>query len=249
MSKSFPNPVCQILFPLACALTFVAPAHLTSSPSSSSFLEAQELLRQLYPELKDKHYVMTVELNGAFDINWISTPRFSVEVGHSERGHEHYTVDRSGVPHIREEKPVLGALLGFDSEGLLESLHVNSPEIVFGKKNEALRQLVDSHREWNDADVIHALKRSGVKYGPEQRDAFLQIAPFGTLEPFIGGAFQIESVEFNLRHQQPSGSLANLYWEVQGVSQTPTGKRLHWTIVCEPFGGRLTSIIRNPGTL
>lgn len=249
MSKSFPNPVRLILLPLACALTFVVPAHLKSSTSSSPFLEAQELLRQLYPELKNKRYVMSVELNGAFDMNWTSTPRFSVEVGPSERGHEHYTVDRSGIPHIREEKPVLGALFGFDSEGLLETLHVNSPEIVFGKKNEALRKLVDSHREWNDADVIHALKGSGVRYGPEDRDAFLQIAPFGALEPFIGGAFQIESAEFNFRHQQPSGSLANLYWEVEGASQTPTGKRLHWTIVFEPFGGRLTSIIRNPGAL
>jgi hypothetical protein len=208
-------------------------------------LQAEQFLRKLYPELAGHAYVMSVELSGALDLDWTSMPRFTVEVGPGERGHRTYEVDRSGKLHVVTPEPVLGALFEFDPDGSLESVHVNSPQILSDTENEHLRKLVDSHKEWTDAQVLAALKQSGAKFCPEDREAFLNKLPLETLRPFIGVA-HVESAEFRLRHQQPTGALALLYWEVVAQSVAPTGKLARWTMMFEPIGGRMMSILRQP---
>jgi hypothetical protein len=67
--------------------------------------------------------------------------------------------------------------------------------------------------------------------------------PIGALEPFIG-RLRIESAEFFLRHKQSPRSLAELYWEIDGTSILPDGEEAHWSLILEPFAGRLLSLSR-----
>jgi hypothetical protein len=227
-------------------LCILATARLTGASEPKPpfpLLEAEKFLRQLYPELGGRGYIMSVELSGAFDLDWTSMPRFSVELGPTELGHVQHSIDRSGKLNVVGQEPVLGALFEFASDGILQATHVSSPGILSDARNERLRKLVDSHRDWSDTQVIESLKKSGIKFGPEDREAFLRNLHLDRLQPFTGN-LHVESAEFRLRHQQPSGSSALLYWEVDVVSQEPSGNPAHWTLIFEPVGGRLSSVVR-----
>lgn len=229
---------------MLCVPTLLSSARSTEGEFSFPLLQAERFLRELYPELESKGFIMTVELDGAFDVDWTSMPRFSVDVGATERGHKQYGVDQSGKLHVHEQEPVLGALFEFAPDGVLQAVHVNSRRILSDNQNQQVRRLVDSHAHWNDAQIIEILKQSGAKYGPGDKEAFLAQIPIEKLRPFIG-TIHIESSEFRLRNPQPSGSAALLYWEVEATSAESGANRVRWTLICEPIGGRLISVMRH----
>lgn len=106
----------------------------------------------------------------------------------------------------------------------------------------ANRRPHDAH--WNDAQIIEVLKKSGAKYGPEEKEAFLAQIPIEKLRMFIG-TVHVESSEFRLRNPQPSGSGALMYWEVEATSAESGPNRVRWTLIFEPIGGRLISVMRH----
>jgi len=59
------------------------------------------------------------------------------------------------------------------------------------------------------------------------------------------GDFNVDSIEFHLRHEQPSGSLVELYWEANVSSTMRGGRLLNWNLTFEPLGGNLISIVRH----
>jgi len=247
MRKSLPRVIswCVIGLLTVAVFQFETGGRTPSGVASDAtqLLRAQQLLRALYPELRNKNYVMSVEASGAFDMDWTSLPVLSVEIGPAEKGHKEYIADKSGTLRTVQESPVFGAMVALDTYGRVLDLSARARDILSGEKNEGLRKQVDSHRQWTSSQVGAALKDAGAKFGPDNREALIQAIPREALEPFIG-QFQVDTVEFRLRHEQPSGSLAELYWEAVAVSQDPGGKPMHWSLLFEPFGGKLTSIIR-----
>jgi len=102
---------------------------------------------------------------------------------------------------------------------------------------------VDSHHGWTDLQVENALKKAGAQFGPSDRDALIRALPRDALEQALG-PFKVASSEFRLRHEQPSGSLADLYWELVVSSTTTEGRPLRWSLALEPFTGRVADIVR-----
>jgi hypothetical protein len=211
--------------------------------STSPISTARILLHQLYPDLDDKGYIAEIELSAPFDRAWTSTPEFSFIISRRSASFGRPPSPPVGAQTVIKSEHVVQALFGFDSVGIIEDLHIHSAEVVFDTKQDEIRKLVDSHRSWSDAQVEAALKKAGAQFGPSDQEAFSKHLPRKELEMLLGD-FKVDSTEFRLRHQQPSGSLAELYWEVNVSSTVRDGRLLHWSLTFEPFTGKVISIVR-----
>jgi hypothetical protein len=76
----------QLQYPF-CILSTTRLTGASEPKPPFPLLEAEKFLRQLYPELDSRGYVMSVELSGTFELDWTSMPRLSVELGPTELGH------------------------------------------------------------------------------------------------------------------------------------------------------------------
>jgi hypothetical protein len=138
-------------------------------------------------------------------------------------------------------KPIeiaLRAQFDFDREGRILGVSIAGDSLANGRKNERIRDIVNAHRDWSDRQVVQALKKQGAKYGPDDRAAFLAALPLAKLEPFLGN-LRVRSVEFSLRHDQPGGSFAELWWNVETEVTAPNGELSNCSLNLEPFEGKL----------
>ena len=208
------------------ALLFVAPV-FSQDVSQDQFAKiavAQRFVRALYPEVKDKGYVMTIVASGPFDSDWDSPPDFGISVGPTEQRLNSGVNAQSELNRYWEKPEILRAGFHFRKGGRL----VESASVEFSPLESRFKLIeaeVNSHQQWSDEQVIAAMKKAGAKFGPNDRDALMAVVPLAALEPFIG-KFQIQSSEFHLRHEQSPRSLAQLYWEVDGESVRQMRKRL-----------------------
>lgn len=200
----------------------------------------KEFLLAFYPELEGQHLIMTVSADGPLDVSG-SFYTFSVEVGRTSKTSPQV---RLLPPEMRE--PIHVGLFLFDpADGRVWKFTTGS-ELVNANKNEALRNSVEAHPEWPDEQVVQALKDAGARYGPNDKDAFVQMIPLNKLEKFFG-KLRIKSVEFKLRYpQREEPPLAELYWSVHLDGRGPRGRRATYHLTFEPFEGKLTSLWRLP---
>ena len=198
---------------------------------STTVLFAQETLRALHPELTGKGYFMSITTFGSFDVPWTSIPPFDVDIGRTETGYME-------IPH-----PVLNAHFQFGPDNILDDVSFRSPKAALEIKNDQIRKQVDSHQSWSDKEIAEALKEAGARFGPNEGAELLRVVPLNVLEPFIG-SMHIDSTEFRLRYQQKPKSLAELYWVIVGHADVGAGHAVEWSIICEPFEGKIVSITR-----
>jgi hypothetical protein len=208
------------------------------------FATAQSFLKAVYPGLEKKDYVMTVDVFGAFDTDWVGMPPFGVEIGSAEQGHEDLVGGNSTrSAQTVKRKPVLTASFNFDQIGLVE-VHIHSESVTLDSENEKMRQIVNVHQGWSDQQVTTALRQAGAHFDPERREHLLRNLPTEALKPLIG-ALQVDSAEFRVRHQQEPTSIAELYWVIEGHSEMGDGRKFEWELRCEPFNGELISVARS----
>ena len=216
-----------------------AVAQETPQDQFDKVATAQRFLRALYPETRDKNYIMNIAASTQFDYNWAFLSDLDVWIGPSDRR----SGDTNPPGHAYWKKPqVLSALFQFrTSDQFVDQVSIQF--VPLESKLEAVRAQVDTHQQWSDREVIAVLERAGAKFGPNNENALRKEVPIDAIEPFIG-KFRIESAEFSLRHKQAPRSLAELYWEVDGTSILPNGRAARWSLVLEPFAGRLQSLTR-----
>jgi hypothetical protein len=207
--------------------------------------EAQRIVQTLYPETRGKGYAVLFSVGGTYDRAWKNLPRLelailetnstpSIELLLGEKGRKYKPLD-----------PELIASFGFDKDGRIESVTIHGDALANDKKDKQISELVNTHRNWSDAQVVRALKEAGAKYGPEDKDSFLASLPLKDLEEFLG-KLTIKSAEFQLRHDQPGGPIPELWWTVEAESRSTGGKTQIFTLILEPFAGKLNHIIRAP---
>jgi hypothetical protein len=228
------------------AMLLVVPA-FSQRTSPSQFTElgvAQRFLRALYPELKDKKYVMTIIASSQFDSDLSYLPTFGISVGPTEQMLRSTADAELQSNRYWEKSEVLRASFQFRKSGeLIDNVYIEFTPLK--AKSKLLLDQVNSHQQWSDQQITASMKKAGAKFGPNDQSALLKEVPTEALEPFIG-QFRIESSEFHLRHKQSPRSLAELYWEVDGESELESGQKAHWTLIFEPFAARLTSLSRYP---
>jgi hypothetical protein len=108
---------------------------------------------------------------------------------------------------------------------------------------ETVRQLVQSHPKWSDAQAVNALKKAGARFGPDEKEAFINSLPLDKAEPFLG-RLKITSVEFAHLGSDRIGSFAAaaLDWNVQAESHFPDGTDTTYFFSFEPFEGKLIDL-------
>ena len=107
--------------------------------STSPISIAKTFLHHLYPELSLKGYTGKIELSAPFGRDWTSIPLFSLEISTSSIVQKKPVTRASGQRTVFGEETVLSALFGFDSNGIIQDLHLHSPEVVFDAMEDKLR--------------------------------------------------------------------------------------------------------------
>jgi hypothetical protein len=220
---------------------------LPDSFPKSAIVTAQMFLRSAFPEISSKGYMCEINLSAPLDREWISTPEFSLEIFDSSAFPEKRLKNHIGKKTEFRKLQLLNALFGFAPGGRIESLYVHSSELTSDVKMEGFRKLVNAHPEWSNSQVNEGLKKAGAGFGPADRVLLVHNLPNDALELLVG-KFKIESVEFRYRNNQPSGPIAEIYWEMVVSEQQPSANPSRWSINLEPFQGRITSIIRYPSS-
>jgi hypothetical protein len=207
--------------------------------------EAQRFVQTLYPETRGKGYAVLFSVGGTYDEAWKNLPRLELAI-----------LETNSTPSIdllvgdtrRKYKPLNPELIAsfyFDKDGRIESVTIQGNALVNDKKDKQISVLVKTHRNLSDAQVVRALKEAGAKYGPEDKDSFLASLPLKDLEEFLG-KLTIKSAEFHLRHDQPGGPIPELRWSVEAESRSAGGKIQIFTLIFEPFAGKLNQIVGAP---
>ncbi len=206
--------------------------------------KVQEFLLNVYPEIRGKKLVLSIETNGAIDVRWTSLPPLNFQVGAAEPGHTH-VVQRDGHPIRMKIEPALSGTFSFDVEGQITHMNVEGPAIAKDSLNKTLRSRIQAHPEWSDTHIVRTLKEAGARYGPNDKTAFLSVIPLGELEKFLG-PLQVESAEFQLTNKDHIGSFALLFWQVEMKTTKRNGQSVEYSMTFEPFAGKLTSFSRVP---
>jgi hypothetical protein len=236
-----------LAIPLTVATLFAAA---TCSPTAQTetpwtVLTAQQLTRTLYPELDGKSYFMSVRFGGTYDANWTRVPPFDLQVWKVDPGHQVHVQNTPAPNHQQPEEPLLGAYFMFDPDGGIQSVHFVGASTTLDRKNRALQNLVQSHREWTSGQAFRALKSAGAKYGPDDIEEFRKAIPIAQLEEFLG-KLSVRSVEFHGLAEKHVGWFVLLNWEVDVEAQRPGGLASTYALTFEPFDGRLIMLGKSP---
>jgi len=225
-------------------LTALSLEHGVKALEPDPVAMAQTIVRTFFPELWGKHYQMMVFWSDPFDRRWSTielTRNFGLEVQKSVqdflKGDTRETV---GIG-------LLNSYCEFDQYGDLVEMSIHG-RINQHLQNAALRDSVDAHPDWSNAQVAEALEREGARYGPSARASFLRMLPSPQQ---LAAAFKSEvmlgEVAFELRADVEPVAARNAYlhWRVELFTHlTQQNGRVKYVATFEPLGGKLQSILR-----
>jgi hypothetical protein len=213
-----------------------------SQESGSKELEwAREFLSTLYPEIRGHRYVMTARTSQPFDVPVGPMGNIRVQIGDFAPGTVIGAATvTNGVVSPVQPKQFINALFEFDKPGRLFTFSSDGPAVGKPEEFERVKQLVELHPEWTDAQDIAVLLKAGAPYGPEGKDKFLKVIPLDQLEKLIGKV-TIVSAEFETvaDHQQ---GYALLHWVVIAKVKSSDRGEGTYRMYFEPFKGALTNM-------
>ncbi len=207
--------------------------------------QAHNFLHAAYPELFDKGFFLEMSVLQPIDESWqrISGVRFQVDRydPRSETMLNPPFDPKTGKRLPPPKNVVCRGSIRFTSGGRLDQFSLDGA-LVRLKDNKSIEALVESHPEWSESQAFAALKNAGARYGPENRDEFIKAIRLAKYEPFLGH-FTVKSVEFGGLSEPHEGNFASLRWRVKLDVELPGNKQTAYTLIFEPFDGKLTQII------
>jgi hypothetical protein len=248
MSKSIKTGL--VFLPLLAALLSGASSALPQERipvSQETILTfAHDLLQVFYPELFNKNHRVSFCVTTPGDNPWVEIPGVYFTVTPADVN----PLQKLISPHPETTDHILlGGLIWLPpmQYGRVQELRAYS-DAVHEQQLDALRNLVESHPEWSDAQAADALKKAGARFGPSDKEAFINSLPFSKTERFLG-RLKIESVDFEYPDPKRTGEFASgaLIWIVRAVGELPDGTHPRYGFSFEPFEGKLTSIFQSLG--
>jgi hypothetical protein len=213
------------------------PTGVASTNACDSFCLAKRLLTVLYPQFKGKDAVIAVSGKSSLDVDGpLLVFQTSILL----------PIPRKSAAATAEPPEAINHVTTFfkispDPDGILEMQSVGLD--INERKIKKLDELVTSHLEWSDSQVINAIESSGAKYAPSQKEALTSILPLKALEPLVGEV-RVESITFQLRTDgHPPTPL--LDWSVR-FTATKSGKSSRYFLLLEPFDGSVSAFSRIP---
>jgi hypothetical protein len=220
----------------------------TSCPrKQSAFAMVHDLLEASYPEMfgKDWHigfsYGQPVDGHEAWGQTYLldfRVARFGPGVSWNPTFYQGKRVPPPDNPTFLEGS------FWMDNSDRVVRLIVEG-DLAYSKQNQAIRELVQSHAEWSEEEAIGALKKSGARYGPADKQQFLEAIHLEKFERSLGH-LEIRLVEFQGLSSGHVGSFAagSLFWVVQARGGLPDGIHCTYGFSFEPLAGKLTGVSR-----
>lgn len=242
-------------FTKTCVLTISAILCLVAWPASSGaqvsnkqvtvLTKTRDFLKVAYPELFGKGMFLRLETSQGIDDPWrtIYGIRFLVLRFDplSERMLNPPFDPKTGKRLSPPENFVFNGTIRFDPEGHLHQFSACACDFVHDKENQAIAKLVESHPEWSEAQAIAVLEKAGARYGPDNKDEFVKAIGLERYEPFLGH-FTVKSAEFAAFTGPHEGNFASLEWWVELDVGSSNGAQPPYTLIFEPFSGKLTEV-------
>jgi len=223
---------------LAFAMVLALCAASTGAARDDDYVaRGMQLLRALYPGLKHVH----PEIEDDHDLdNRSPTYPDTVNPFAINLIQLSLTPPPNYPDFTKRPESILWAHFNFDFERKqLVEVWVLGP-FVNGRLDKFKKE-VDEHPEWSDARVVEALKATGAKYGPDDREAFLRALPLKELEPFTG-RLEVVSARFDVRLHRDEWEKpeAALTWAVDAKWHSADGRYdADRFMTFEPFDGAL----------
>jgi hypothetical protein len=153
-------------------------------------------------------------------------------------------------------KPDTGAEKYFSGEGLELPFHLRfdfisrqlvpdcRPDVLNDHPSDArsnAEQLMQAHPEWSGGDALLAVKKAGLRFGPDDKQKLLQGLPLKRLAE-IYGPLRIQHAEFSLMREHEKDAewwFTQLQWD---ISAKVVGTSRILQITVDPFTGRIFAL-------
>lgn len=246
MSK-FINALLVASFAVGTVLLAITPA-ISSPEQPNAFNISRDLLSAFYPEIFGNGRYVGFSTGQPVDNNsWSEIFGFEFKVTRFGPGVSwNPTFDpRTGqMRPIPENTTFLQGSSWIGYHGEIIRFAVDG-DLAHSQQNDTLRKLIQSHPEWSEDQGIHALKEAGARYGPAEKQLFIEGLHLERAERVLGRP-KIKLVEFQGLSPDHVGSFVSLFWIVQVEGQFPDGTHRTYGLGFEPFEGKLTDIHEMP---
>lgn len=104
-----------------------------------------------------------------------------------------------------------------------------------------VRALINAHPEWTETQELEAATKLGMRYGPDQRSALLQLIPLKGLS-LVYGPLRITDAKFSTtgnNDKAANSAFADLHWHVDAHG---VGTSRSLQIFVEPFDGKVVAL-------
>jgi hypothetical protein len=198
-----------------------------------------DFLEVFYPELLNKKYRLTLCSTAPADASWRDVAGVFFTFTPAEISPVEKLI--SSTPQTTDHPILSGSfwLPPVQYERILQ-FHAYS-DVVHEQQLNDLQQVVKSHPNWSENQLIAALKRAGVRFGPRDKEAFASSLHLREAERFLG-RLQIDSIDFESRGSAVSDELT---WTVRAHARLGDGKDHDYVLTFEPFDGKLIRILRH----
>lgn len=218
-----------ILMLFATILFSSAAAQQTST---DRVVIARHFLQEVYPERIWHKTALCIEDRDATTDDWILRD-FGISVIRGYCFPYHQALKPEDILYSAGfEMEPSGRIYGFSSTAHREEV-------------EKMQAEIDAHPRWTDAEVAAALKANDFRYGPGDKERFIESLYLDRLEPFLG-TIKVKEVEMWVRQRADPGedAPAELIWVVSAECASPSGKTEGCSLRYEPFRGRLVAFRR-----
>jgi hypothetical protein len=218
--------------------------------SLDRLITAARLVRAVYPELKGKEASVAFSegtggpVSGPIDARFLSIkvdkPLFHTPEKHSE------PEEMAPSPTAIRGKLELPQYLSIDFMVWGSSPHIVCRPVHLLNNTtspmlEAARAEINSHPSWTDADALEAAKRHGLRYGPNDKQALLELIPLRELGTFFG-TLRVKRTKFTVTSEHKKDathSFASLSWVIT-AEEVGTTRALEISV--EPFQGAIVGL-------
>jgi hypothetical protein len=214
------------------------PAGAQRGPSVWQLQVARTVLEAAFPELIGGDVQVVLTIRSAFNYDWLFIKDLTLRITQDARRPAGLSSgDRS------DEEFLQGHFL-FDNEHL-EYAGFSGRRVRSGDM-EILTNQVKEHPDWTELQLAEMLRRAGVKYGPDARDAFANSLRLDGLVPALGKIRSRALPKFTWRLGRSdlgADDITTPTWLVNVDTSDTNNKRRCYGLLFEPIAGDLRGIL------
>ncbi|GEM_PF-6492759 len=241
------------LLPHACLLLGIfahGPIAGQTVPEATGVSGLRLFLESMYPELPTERVDLAITSNEPFDTKWTKLRSGQFEIWQQPFAWPSYMIvagDERRAPKDFERRPLMRGEFALDASGRLEEFTARDSFLANSGKNFDLHALVESHRDWNEAQGLRALREAAPRYGPGEQEAFMKAIPLKALERFFG-SLTIQSIKFDTMIPASANTttpaVAFFQWHVAIRGQRSGESPVNYVLHFEPFEAKLVQIMK-----